>query len=72
MSLLREGDILFVKLARRINGKLVEEQLQVEAEDVIYLSTPHLLRHFVEQIDRAQARLDAAEEYGTTRESEDV
>jgi len=63
MSLLRPDDILFIKLARRINGKLVAEQVKIDAEDVRFLSTPQLLRHFTEQIDRAQARLDAAEEF---------
>lgn len=64
MSLLRENDRLFIKLARRINGKLVAEQIKIAEEDVRYLSTPQLLRHFTEQIDRAQARLDATEEFG--------
>lgn len=70
MSILRQGDTIFIKVARKINGKRVIERVEIDAWDVRYLSTPMLLRKFVEQIDRATARLDAAEEYAAEAKAE--
>lgn len=63
MSLLRDTDVLGVRVARTINGKRHIERVGIRALDLIYLSTPELLRAFSRCVDTAVARLDAIEEY---------
>lgn len=63
MSILGDEDVLKVKLARVINGKLVVEHIDITASDVTLMSTPELLRHFSACIASAKERLDITEEY---------
>lgn len=63
MSLLKEGDVLRIRIVRNIGGKLFTERLDINERDVRYFSTPELLRHFVECVSTVTQRLDLTEEY---------
>lgn len=69
MSILGEDDILKVKLARVINGKLTVEHLDITYSDVQWMNTPQLLRHFSACIESAKNRLDFVEEYSQPKDN---
>lgn len=63
MSSLRAGDILEVRLLRKIGGKVQRERVALEADNVRWMSTPELLRTFAVAIATASERLDITEEH---------
>ena len=65
MSILGKDDILEIKLMRKINGKHVQERIQISNEDIFWMSAPEFLRHFSACIKTAKNRLDLAEEYSS-------
>ncbi|MEN3369974.1 MAG: hypothetical protein V7609_2117 [Verrucomicrobiota bacterium] len=65
MSTLRAGDVLEVRLLRKIGGKFQAERVHLEADDVRWMSTPELLRTFSGAIATAGERLDITEEHAT-------
>jgi hypothetical protein len=63
MSTLRAGDVLEVRLLRKIDGKFRAERVHLEADAVRWMSTPELLRTFSGAIATAGERLDITEEH---------
>ena len=65
MSTLRAGDILQVRLLRKVEGKFLQERVDLDADAVRFMSTPELLRTFSAAIATASERLDITEEHAT-------
>lgn len=70
MSSLRKGDVLEIRLIRKISGKPTLERVNLKADDVRFMSTPELLRTFAGAIENASERLDLTEEYARGAEGD--